>query len=166
MTTTQIEQLRKYSDQLGSIGQFLEDLENCAEDITEKEESATGSRKFRLYVKAHRLAFRLHHGRWPSAILDHVDGNPSNNRIDNLREATPSQSAYNRCLPSNNTSGHLGVMFNKREGRWIVVIGMEGKRVRCGVASSKMSAALAAPLIYREVAGEFARQSANEKGSK
>lgn len=44
---------------------------------------------------AHRLAWLLTTGRWPVADIDHIDGNKSNNRLSNLREASRSQNNWN-----------------------------------------------------------------------
>ena len=49
----------------------------------------------RLY-KAHRLAFLYVHGVWPTKLIDHKDGNPSNNALSNLREATYSENLGNQ----------------------------------------------------------------------
>jgi len=45
---------------------------------------------------AHRLAFLMHYGRAPIGEIDHIDGDPSNNAISNLREATRLENSRNR----------------------------------------------------------------------
>lgn len=47
----------------------------------------------------HRLVWFLHYGKWPSGVIDHIDGNPQNNSIENLREATRKQNAQNIRKP-------------------------------------------------------------------
>lgn len=67
------------------------------------------------WYAAHRLAWFMTFGRWPSKFLDHVNGIKTDNRIGNLREADRSVNAQNQRLPSkNNKTGFLGV--SKREG--------------------------------------------------
>ena len=46
--------------------------------------------------KAHRLAWLLTYGRWPSKMIDHIDGNTSNNAISNLRDVDNSTNQCNR----------------------------------------------------------------------
>ena len=58
---------------------------------------------------AHRLAWLYIYGEWPPDQIDHIDGEPSNNRLDNLRLATNSENQQNRKIASNNTSGAKGV---------------------------------------------------------
>lgn len=53
---------------------------------------------------AHRLAWFYIHGLWPSEFIDHINGNPSDNRIDNLRETSMSENMRNRSKQQNNTS--------------------------------------------------------------
>lgn len=72
-------------------------------------------------LKAHRLVFLYHHGYLPEQI-DHIDGNKSNNRIENLRAATNGQNMMNRGAFRNNTSGCKGVFWDKEHGRWRVSI--------------------------------------------
>ena len=55
---------------------------------------------------AHRIIFLMHHGYCPEYI-DHIDGNRSNNKIENLRPATLNENARNCKKPSHNTSGAL-----------------------------------------------------------
>ena len=58
---------------------------------------------------AHRLAWALHHGEWPASVIDHIDGNPSNNRISNLRDVSQSVNAQNIKGPKGRSrSGLLG----------------------------------------------------------
>lgn len=56
----------------------------------------------------HRLIWKMVHGRWPIEI-DHIDHNRSNNRLDNLREATSLHNARNTGMNKNNTNGVRGV---------------------------------------------------------
>lgn len=64
--------------------------------------------------RAHRLAWLYTTGSCPKDQIDHVDGDRSNNRIANLREATPTQNQWNRAKSTNNTSGFKGVSWHKR----------------------------------------------------
>jgi len=71
----------------------------------------------RLYY-LHRLAWLLSYGKWPVKDVDHLDGDPSNNRLVNLREATCSQNVGNARRSKANTSGFKGVTWHKRLGKW------------------------------------------------
>jgi hypothetical protein len=75
---------------------------------------------------AHRLAWLFYYGKWPRIDLDHVNGKPDDNRIDNLRLATRSQNVMNGKLRSDNTSGFKGVHWNKLENRWKAQIRKKG----------------------------------------
>src|SRR5258705_8821976 len=55
--------------------------------------------------KVHRLIWLIVYGEWPHQDIDHVNGNPSDNRIINLRLATDSQNLGNMCKPITNRSG-------------------------------------------------------------
>lgn len=67
----------------------------------------------------HRIIFMMHYGYIPK-VVDHIDGNPLNNCIENLREASAQTNQYNRKLGKNNTSGCKNVSFNKRHNLWQV----------------------------------------------
>ena len=67
--------------------------------------------------KAHRLAWLYVHGYFPREErnqLDHIDGNRSNNRIENLRESSYAENNKNQGMKSNNTSGVNGVHLSER----------------------------------------------------
>jgi hypothetical protein len=66
---------------------------------------------------AHRVAWLYVHGVLPTYI-DHIDRDPSNNKIANLRVVSRSENQHNRVKSRNNTSGYKGVTYFKRTGRW------------------------------------------------
>ena len=70
---------------------------------------------------AHRVIFAMHHGYWPRQV-DHIDGDRTNNRIENLRSATAKINAQNRTLRKDNTSGCTGV-YQLPYGSWRVRLG-------------------------------------------
>lgn len=80
---------------------------------------------------AHRLVFMFHHGYLPPEV-DHIDGNRSNNKIDNLRAATHAENLRNQRLKSSNTSGLKNVGWAKREQRWRVRVTIDGKDKHIG----------------------------------
>lgn len=77
--------------------------------------------------RAHRLAWLLSTGVWPINDIDHIDGDPSNNRIRNLRQAAKSENLWNCKIQSNNTSGVKGVHWDSRRGKWVAQIKINGK---------------------------------------
>lgn len=48
------------------------------------------------FYKAHRLAWLLTHGSWPKEMIDHIDGDPSNNKLNNLRDVNNHINQCNR----------------------------------------------------------------------
>jgi len=60
----------------------------------------------KLYLE-HRLAWFLTHGKWPIYSIDHINCDRTDNRINNLREATRAEQGYNK--PSSNPTGFKGV---------------------------------------------------------
>jgi hypothetical protein len=78
-------------------------------------------------ITAHRLAFYLMHGYLPK-IVDHINRNRSDNRIDNLREVTPRQSNINRNISKYNKSGKTGVSWCNTYNRYVVSIYIKNKR--------------------------------------
>lgn len=81
---------------------------------------------------AHRLAWLVYYGEWPCMDIDHINGDKSDNRIHNLREATIQQNQFNTGMQSNNTSGFKGVTWNKNQGKWNSAITISGKRIHLG----------------------------------
>ena len=61
-------------------------------------------------------------------ILDHMDRDRSNNRIDNLRICTHAENNWNKTVPSHSTTGVKGLTYHTKEGRWYGSISVKGKR--------------------------------------
>lgn len=80
----------------------------------------------------HRLIWLMHYGYLPR-ILDHIDHNKQNNKLENLREVTYSENCKNITRPRNNTSGVVGVSYSKRLGKWYAQIRSERAKYWLGV---------------------------------
>lgn len=111
-------------------------------------------------ILGHRLAWAMTHGVAPSGEIDHINGDPGDNRLCNLREVTHQQNIINRKLNSNNTSGVKGVSWHKQLNKWCARI----KNPETGIYESLglhhdiQSAASAYKLRAIELHGEYARQ--------
>ncbi len=66
----------------------------------------------------HRIAWLMHYKAMPDGIIDHIDGDTSNNRISNLRLVDESQSQKNRPIQVNSPTGCLGVAWLEKVGKW------------------------------------------------
>ena len=71
--------------------------------------------------KFHRIVFMYHHGYMPK-IIDHINGDKYDNRIENLREATSSQNRMNVGLSIKNKSGIKNVHWYKAQKCWRVQV--------------------------------------------
>lgn len=83
----------------------------------------------RLY--AHRLIWALHHNKMPEAEIDHINGNPLDNRIENLREVSRYNNSVNRHkVRSDSKAGVMGVQ--KFRNKWRARITVDGNVIRLG----------------------------------
>jgi hypothetical protein len=104
---------------------------------------------------AHRLAWLYVHGEWPAGEIDHVNGDPLDNRIVNLRPATRSQQMLNRRVM--NTSGYKGVSYWEARGKWRAQIRFNGRNKTLGYFLTVEEAAEAYLFAALEHHGDFAR---------
>lgn len=128
----------------------------------------SGIGKDRRYLRAtvagkceylHRLVWQYHKGSVPH-MIDHIDGNPRNNRIENLRECTAAQNQYNTPRKANNKSGAKGVVFHAPcTGKpWHAKIVVDGKVRSLGYYKTVEEAAAAYAAGAEKFAKEFARK--------
>ncbi len=97
---------------------------------------------------AHRLIWLMKFGEWPSGEIDHIDGDRSNNRIENMRCVTKSGNMKNQKRNSRNTSGAPGVGWDRTRNKWRVQIYVNGKHSFQGRFDSKEEAVNHAKSIY------------------
>ncbi len=111
----------------------------------------------RVGYMAHKLAWLYMFGELPAAQIDHINGMRDDNRIANLRLATPSENGRNRGATASNTSGVKGVTWHKRDQRWQAQIGHNGYHVHLGYFTDLAAATAAYEAAASRLHGEFAR---------
>lgn len=106
--------------------------------------------------QAHRLVWLYLRGFLPARI-DHVNGDRSDNRIDNLRLATVAQNAHNRGATKANPVGMKGVSFYPRNGQWRAQISAHGKKFWLGTYPTPQEAHRAYQEAAARLHGAFAK---------
>lgn len=105
----------------------------------------------------HRVAWAYVHGKWPADQIDHINGNKSDNRLCNLREASTTENMWNVGKQSHNTSGLKAVSWHEARQNWRATMKIAGAHKHLG--SSKCPAV--AHFIYQiaadKIHGSFAR---------
>ena len=81
---------------------------------------------------AHRLAWMYTHGEWPDGEVDHINGDPSDNRIVNLRVVTRAENRRNAALRKDSPSGYPGVWYDEKRGFWGARMRYDGKLMQLG----------------------------------
>lgn len=103
--------------------------------------SVKGYRCIHVFGKmrhASRLTWIYHYGHWPE-VIDHIDGDIENDRVENLRDVTQTINCQNRALPSTNKTGVMGVYIDC--GRYRAQINAFGKRHYLGTFETLQDAA-------------------------
>lgn len=78
--------------------------------------------------EASRLVWLYVYGEFPDTLVDHVDTDPGNNKVDNLRKATNQENLFNQGPFRNNTSGFKGVSWDKDREKWLAKAILAGKQ--------------------------------------
>ncbi len=93
--------------------------------------------------RAHRLAFLVMTGEIPT-VVDHIDGDPTNNKWENLRAVTPQQNTHNTHKPrSKKSKAELGVSWDTLHLLWRAQIRVDYAKYYIGLYDTQEEAALA-----------------------
>ena len=93
---------------------------------------------------AHRLAWLWVYGSWPKKCIDHIDENPLNNAIENLRDVTRRVNQQNqKSAQNNNKCGLRGVHWEKKRSKWCAKIKAADRTVHIGYFPTAEEARLA-----------------------
>ena len=107
-----------------------------------------------------RVMWVMNKGPIPDGIqIDHINGDPWDNRLSNLRTATNQQNCMNRSLRRNSKSGYKGASWYPRRQMWCAQIYTKGKNKYLGLYATPEEAHAAYCKAAKELHGEFARTS-------
>lgn len=110
-------------------------------------------------ILVHRLVWLFEHGEWPNELLDHIDGDKSNNKINNLRPATYTQNKLNSKTSKNNKIGLKGVQLHQKSGKYRARIFHNKRHVSLGLYNTPEEAHAAYVAKAKELHQEFMRAS-------
>ncbi|QMV32657.1 hypothetical protein 2A_00071 [Ralstonia phage Darius] len=120
----------------------------------------------RRVYKAHRLAWLYMTGEFPSSMLDHKNGDRSDNRWANIRQADSTKNCMNRACRSDSRTGMKGVRYDGRDGRFQAVIMISGKSFSLGRFASAEDAHAAYMKAANDNFGEFRVQPFRARSGK
>ena len=155
------EELREHLDYDPETGVFTRrtTISNCVQiGYVAGGKSTNGYIRLRVLNKkysAHRLAWLYVYGSWPSKHLDHINGIRDDNRVANLREATPSENSRNMKKRRSARCKLKGVRVYK--GRFLAQICVRGKNVHLGCYDTEEEAHAAYLAAAKKEFGAFAR---------
>jgi hypothetical protein len=93
-------------------------------------------------ILMHRLIYYMYHPLTVFTLkIDHIDGNPQNNNLNNIRLATQQQNTCNKKKQQNTSSQYFGVSWHKK--KWRSQFGNNGKLKHIGLYVNELDAAKA-----------------------
>lgn len=104
----------------------------------------------------HRIIFKMFYGTEPP-VIDHINGNNLDNRIENLREATTVTNGYNRKTNANNKLGIKNVCYKLSERKYRVIITINKKQKEIFSTKDLELAELVAQEARDKYHGQYAR---------
>lgn len=110
----------------------------------------------RTTLRLHRVVANVH-GLPGDIEPDHINGNPLDNRRENLRICTHKQNLRSSKKPINNTTGFKGVSYDKRRNKFEAQIKVDNRKKYLGHFSTAEEAHSAYCAAAKKYHGEFAR---------
>lgn len=107
-------------------------------------------------ITVHRIAWMLFYKEPAPESIDHINRIKTDNRITNLRAATPTQQLLNTPIKSDNTSGFKGVSYFKRDDKWRAYTSVNGKFKHIGYYETPEEASEAYNREVTRLYGEYA----------
>jgi hypothetical protein len=110
--------------------------------------------------RASRIAWKIVTGKDPSVYIDHINGDPSDNRFCNLREADESENNYNSRKKGTTSTTYKGVFKQKNANgteykTWSFEVRFRGIRYRAGGFKTEEEAYQARCAMAKLLHGEF-----------
>lgn len=110
----------------------------------------------KIKYQEHRVIFFMFNKYLPE-VIDHINGNPSDNRIENLRESTWGDNSKNMAMRKSNKSGHKNVSFHTASKKWCVSMNVDGIPKWFGSYHDIDYAIFVATAMRHKYHGKFAR---------
>lgn len=107
----------------------------------------------------HKVIFCMHNGFMPE-IVDHINGDKSDHKIENLRAATHQSNNWNRVTQSNNKLGLKNISWHKQNQKYWVQLAKNGKKIVSVFVEDLELAELVAIEARNKYHGEFANHGA------
>ena len=113
LTVDQLKSVLEYNPNTGTFYRYFKNFKKEAGGLGGYRDGYVQIGVLGKVYFAHRLAWLYMTGEWPKQLIDHIDGNSTNNAWSNLREATHSQNRVNSRVYKNSKSGIKGVVKTK-----------------------------------------------------
>lgn len=131
ITPAELNQLLEYDP---ATGRLYWKVQTSSRALVGSEAGSVDKRGYRavqIYGRrymAHRIAWALTFGEWPKEEIDHKNGNPADNRLENIRDVSPSENKQNaRASHVDSGTGVLGVTYDRRKKAFMSQIYVSGK---------------------------------------
>lgn len=153
-TPDELRQLLRYEPDTGKLfwRERLPDSVNCARESTRVRICRNWNARFageevrqsptirgHAYVAincvkllTHRVIWAIYHAEWPRHEIDHINGNRVDNRLCNLRDIPHQENMKNVALNRDNKSGHHGIWWDDKRGKYQAFIADKSKRIALG----------------------------------